>query len=192
MNTIFNEREFLKDILDEREGSDDQLLGCNNYYKWIYLIAKLRYPLNYAEIGTYRGYSAYSVLKSGAHEDMNMTLFLIDNESYDGPGSLRVVSNKLRQLFPYAHIVDEVIDTSKCQSLNIYNIDMFYVDGDHSYEGCVKDLQLAQKATLKNGVIIVDDMKMDSVRKAVTEFAIRTKRNIWEIDHFRGMAILSF
>ena len=38
-------------------------------------------------------------------------------------------------------------------------IDWFTVDGDHSYEGCLFDLNAAIKHMNKNGIIIIDDYK---------------------------------
>lgn len=189
MISTFNEREFLHDILDEREKSDDELLGSNDYYKWMYLIASLRKPRTYAEIGTYRGYSAYSVLRGIGREGRKIHLF--DSELFDGAGSLARVGKKLRDLFPSVDIHTQVIDTSKALSLGIENIDMFYVDGDHSFKGCRRDLQLAKRAVAgAGGIIIVDDMKMPDVRRAVNEFIERNKYWVWEIPHYRGMAIL--
>jgi SAM-dependent methyltransferase len=48
--------------------------------------------------------------------------------------------------------------------------DFIYVDGDHSYEGAKKDLELCLPLLKEGGKIIVDDLHYSSVRKAFQEF----------------------
>ena len=55
-------------------------------------------------------------------------------------------------------------------------VDLFYVDGDHSYEGVLFDLECCNEMTRKNSVIILDDYGIneswweDDVIRAVHEF----------------------
>lgn len=56
-------------------------------------------------------------------------------------------------------------------------LDWIYIDGDHSYEGCLRDLNNALKIVKKGGSIIGDDYKWpntkwskEGVTKAVNEF----------------------
>ena len=48
--------------------------------------------------------------------------------------------------------------------------DIIYVDGDHSYKGAKKDLELSLPLLKENGKIIVDDLHYPSVRQAFYEF----------------------
>lgn len=48
--------------------------------------------------------------------------------------------------------------------------DFIYVDGDHSYEGAKRDLELSLPLLKEDGKIIVDDLQYPSVRKAFQEF----------------------
>lgn len=48
--------------------------------------------------------------------------------------------------------------------------DIIYVDGDHSYEGAKKDLELSLDKLKKDGKIIVDDLHYREVRRAFNEF----------------------
>lgn len=58
--------------------------------------------------------------------------------------------------------------------------DWVYVDGDHSYEGALYDLEMSQKIVRKGGLIIGDDYKWrgpggkPGVKKAVDEFSRNT------------------
>ncbi len=70
------------------------------------------------------------------------------------------------------------------------SLDVVYIDGDHSYEGCSKDLEDSYKVVKKGGWIMGHDYKFTSkckenydfgVGKAVDEFC--SKYNL-KIDHF--------
>ena len=57
------------------------------------------------------------------------------------------------------------------------SIDAIYIDGDHSYEGVINDLDLYYPKVKKNGLILLDDYKnFKGVKKAVDEFC--NKKNI--------------
>ena len=71
--------------------------------------------------------------------------------------------------------------------------DMIYLDGDHSYEGVKKDLEVSYKKIKNNGFIMGHDYEMNhkktkslyefGVRKAVDEFCIKYNQKI----HAKGM-----
>ena len=48
--------------------------------------------------------------------------------------------------------------------------DFIYVDGDHSYKGAKKDLELSLPLLNEGGKIIVDDLGYPTVRRAFNEF----------------------
>ena len=62
--------------------------------------------------------------------------------------------------------------------------DWVYIDGDHSYEGVLYDLEMSQKIVRKGGLIIGDDYKWvgrggkPGVKKAVDEFVETTGMQI--------------
>ena len=54
--------------------------------------------------------------------------------------------------------------------LDIITFDFIYIDGDHSYEQVVKDLNNSFKVLKVGGIILLDDYGWESVRRAVNEF----------------------
>jgi len=48
--------------------------------------------------------------------------------------------------------------------------DLIHVDGDHSEAGCLHDLRLSLPALAQDGAILVDDMNLGGVRRAVDRF----------------------
>lgn len=50
------------------------------------------------------------------------------------------------------------------------SIDLLHIDGDHSYEGVKKDINLYYPKVKKNGIIIFDDYNWKGVSTAVDEF----------------------
>jgi len=66
--------------------------------------------------------------------------------------------------------------------------DMIYIDGDHRYEGCRKDLEVAYKKCKSGGFIMGHDYEMNmskaktyynfGVKQAVDEFCDKYKQNI--------------
>ena len=52
----------------------------------------------------------------------------------------------------------------------VHKYDVIYVDGDHSYEGAKKDLELSLEVLAEGGKIIVDDLQYPSVAQAFREF----------------------
>lgn len=69
------------------------------------------------------------------------------------------------------------------------SIDMIYIDGDHSYEGCKKDLEASLPKIRSGGWIMGHDYEMNmnktrnyydfGVKKAVDEFCIRSNQTIY-------------
>jgi hypothetical protein len=60
-------------------------------------------------------------------------------------------------------------------------IDVIHIDGDHSYEGFKKDLELYWNKVKLGGTIIVDDYKWSGIKKATNEFIKKYSINIKNI-----------
>ena len=65
-------------------------------------------------------------------------------------------------------------------TLNIHDnesIDIAFIDGDHSYEGVKKDLNIIKNKMKKDGIILCHDYQELSVKKAINEFVEEHKLN---------------
>jgi hypothetical protein len=72
---------------------------------------------------------------------------------------------------------DNVLTKELIQKLNI---DSVFVDGDHSYQCCFEDMELALKLIGdKKGIIFVDDFDLTDVSSAVRDILIKHK-NIYD------------
>lgn len=76
--------------------------------------------------------------------------------------------------------INLIQNTSEEASLNFKNndIDIVYIDGDHSYEAVSKDLKIWHKKIKQNGIIWGDDYGWLPVRKAINNFAEIKKMKI--------------
>lgn len=58
------------------------------------------------------------------------------------------------------------------------SIDLLHIDGDHSYEGVKKDLNLYWNKIKNGGIIINDDYSWGCCKRAIDEFVSTNKNNI--------------
>ena len=68
--------------------------------------------------------------------------------------------------------------------------DMIYIDGDHSYEGCKRDLYLASRKVKEGGLIMGHDYTTNSKCKNKYNFGV--KRAVDEFCEEKGWEIIAF
>lgn len=159
-----------------------------------------RIPLNSigVEIGVWRGDSSEKFLRNAKH------LHLVDSwtiESYTESTEYESFDEYIQKYSKlvkstnvddfqkyYDNVYQSVIDRFKDKSVTIHRMtsnqffdsfsehcDWIYVDGDHSYEGCLNDLLRSYNLLKNNGIIFGDDYtNKPGVRQAVDEFISRT------------------
>ena len=172
--------EFKKEIIYPEDPIYNDLLTDNfkNYYKVKYEICKEHKPKRIAEIGVRAGYSAWSFLQ--ACPKAGYFGFDANNGQHGGEGgedgSFTLWADTI--LSPYACTI-ELVDTQSVDDLGINNIDFFHVDGDHSVEGVIHDLDLAYKAVKVGGLILVDDITfINDVRNGVARWMAENREKI--------------
>jgi hypothetical protein len=151
-------------------------------------------PNNYLEIGIFSGEG----IKEIAINNKNKTCYAVDPFIEDGCTvcdskvglNEKMVSQReitLNNIFGVPNIVlyelksKEFRDTLLTDELiKKLNIDSVFVDGDHSYQCCFDDIELALKLIAdKKGIIFVDDFDLPSVSLAVKDILIK-HQNIYD------------
>ena len=63
-------------------------------------------------------------------------------------------------------------DTAENAIINFEDntIDILHIDGNHDYNSVLKDIQLYSKKIISNGIIVMDDINWQGVKKALDEF----------------------
>jgi len=69
-----------------------------------------------------------------------------------------------------------------------YSFDMIYIDADHSYEGCCRDLQTAFRKVKRGGFIMGHDYEMN-MKKAHREYVFGVKRAVDEFCSLHGQRV---
>ena len=69
------------------------------------------------------------------------------------------------------------------------SIDLAFIDGDHSYEGCFADLKAIWPKMKSGSVVLIHDCNIEEVLKAANDF-ISTQNNISRLSTMEGTALL--
>lgn len=128
-------------------------------------------PQRVIEIGTRRGYglSVFALASPGAR-------FLcvdgaVDHDSMDSLAHWHRVVDKFA-------IDAQLVVVNTRHVLSLPRVDLAYVDGDHSYSGALRDLELVYSTP----TILADDCDNEQVKAAVLEFAYGHGRSVEWID----------
>jgi FkbM family methyltransferase len=157
------EEEYLK-LLGVRLHSDDQRLWeCwQPYYRMLYRIAQSNSARTVVEFGVRCGYSALTFLSAmpGAKVTGYDAAVEPDSETFLARATSILAGRDFRLIRADTHGLDSIPPS-----------DFIYVDGDHSYAGCLADLELAYWTA---ATILIDDYgTVQEVRDAVATFLFR-------------------
>jgi hypothetical protein len=175
----------LGDALQDCDRGEDYLQGKRSY-AWYWAIGRVLKPATVAEIGVRFGYSAIAIGKA-----MDRACYFgFDNEQYV-PGSLAIARASLERV--YEPVGLHAIDTQTVESdlghwLPRTGVNLFHIDGDHTFNGADKDLWLAQRSTKQGGFILVDDIDWHpDVKEAADQFCEREGYTPVYLPTFRGL-----
>ena len=127
------------------------------YYRVKFEICKAAEPKRIAEIGVRCGYSAWAFLQ--AAPEAEYVGFDANNGKHGGQGGQGGSFWKwANQLLSGDRVTLIEQDTQKIDSLPLKDIDFFHIDGDHSMDGVMHDLDLAYNTLSRYGQILVDDV----------------------------------
>lgn len=147
------------------------------------IVTRLR-PRSIVEIGVRAGYSAFAMLS--AAPDAHYTGFDIRTDAHGGFVGAHEHAAQLLSRFP-----NVTLREADSRTLDeVPAADLIHIDGDHSREGCLSDLELA----LRSGVrwALVDDTShIRAVKIAVAEFAIQRELRMQRFNEpHRGAVLL--
>lgn len=150
----------------------------HHHYHILYDIVNTYNPtkqITYVEIGCYAGGSACLVLQRP-----NTKVISIDTGVAIHPD---VVHNNVNRLnihnneYHYILADSQRMDTVENLKQIVNNIDVLFIDGDHSYTGVTNDFSLYSELVNKNGYIIFDDydsLDCPEVKPAVDDIISKT------------------
>lgn len=150
------------------------------------------------EIGVWKGGSSEKFLRRASHLHLVDSWSPIAYENSDEHGTYENYLDRYAELVGsrdpadfqryYDNILQGVIDKFAGKPITIHRmnsrdffkqfteqVDWVYVDADHSYEGCLHDLENSLRVVKPGGIIFGDDYtNKPGVRRAVDEFVQRT------------------
>jgi predicted O-methyltransferase YrrM len=153
-------------------------------------------PAKIVEVGTWKGASAIHMAKLCVEAGIETDILCID--TFLGASGLWLRPGyaeemlKMQNGMPtiYATFIRNVIDAGLTDVITPLPLpsrvaatvlvkrritaDLIYIDGDHSYEGCLEDLRNYRPALAPDGLILADDYSFEGVNRAITEFVAET------------------
>lgn len=202
---VVNKEFFLEydDVNGPSAGHD--YLHCNDYYETYYALSKHYQPETIFEIGVRYGYSLYSLIK-GSDNVKYVLGYDIDEKIYENkewiskklnidPNEISSVAIAKSQLEKFCENIEINIENQNSQEVNELDgfMDLIHIDGDHTYEGKVHDLEITKQ---KGKVIVIDDYSHIREVKMATDDFIRKNasviKNHYLVDSFRGTYIIEY
>jgi hypothetical protein len=142
------------------------------------------------EVGVYEGINSMYMLI--AHHKLKMVLVdAWDNiVAYTGgplqsPTFMTMVKNcAIVNLMRFGDRVNFTYKNSEesVEDVDDESFDYIYIDGDHTYEGCKRDMELWWPKVKEGGMLAGHDIAMPEVRQAVEEFVKENNIGRWERD----------
>jgi hypothetical protein len=165
------------------------------YERGKFEISRRFLPSVIAEIGVRLGYSAHAFLL-GTEENASYFGYDICGGPHGGTSvaGFDFVSAMLRRNFPLAKVALIRSDTQKQTEMSLSGVDLFHVDGNHSFEGAMHDMRIAWPTVKSGGVMLVDDYDyIVAVKMAVDQFIRERIAEIQYHEHlktYRGDVII--
>jgi predicted O-methyltransferase YrrM len=191
-DTTWSELEQIAKLTALRRSRDGEYFISNSWRgPMLYSLVRRLKPRLILELGTGRGYGAFSMAKALVDGDINGRLITVDRTPVDRPiewpyvNSLEenVITNSSLGDFWKKELPDDLNqriefrqgDTASVhQLLNDHQgeIDLVFIDSDHTYNGVKLDFLSAHSITTENAVFVFDDYSATSgygIRKLVNE-----------------------
>lgn len=165
-----------------------EYIKSRNCYEVYYAISKYFQPKSILEIGVRFGYSLGAMIVAS---DNIENAIGYDIDQYDKDSTITASTN-IKKIIKNINLSIQFVNSQEISVLDRY-YDIIHIDGDHSYDGKMHDLNLTID---KCRVVIVDDYHfIEWIGRACNSFAEKHKDKIQEtivIDSFRGTFIIIY
>ena len=141
-------------------------------YAALWKVANRHKPETIFEIGVRAGYSAYTLITGSGVAREYTGWDVDDRERYGGPWMwwAQKLLDGLRETYGLDYDM-WLADSQEADNLP-GTFDLIHVDGDHTYEGCLHDMEICWPAVNPGGVMVVDDATyLPGPRKACEDWA---------------------
>lgn len=184
----------------------------DEFYVFYHAIARILRPRVIAEIGVWHGYALMAMVTGSLYPDQKghkcnlgidcnlhsgpsvLHVYGFDNESY--PGAEHCLDwcskclNEIEVPNTMLHCDSRQFDATGLPPMK--KVDMWSIDGDHSYQAAYKDLVLAEKYANDKCVYVVDDCGWAlSIRDACDDFAAKYGYDVMMLPSLKGSSVLS-
>lgn len=156
-------------------------------YREKFAILSLLRPFSVCEIGVRAGYFAACALSASASVYFG---YDATDEWGGAQGAVEFAEVSLPEMFPEARIKMTHLDTQSVRKLDCGNVELVHVDGDHTEQGALHDLELALKVATK--WILVDDIvhHADTVLIAARRFCSFHQLRYVDLPTLRGDCLI--
>ena len=164
------------ELIDTRDLADSCLVREtleSNLYPVLYNIVKEKDPEVILEIGTRYGYSLAVMLDAGKKIRKAVSIDMNDDFCHGGVSGAFIAAQhrlcKLKNSGRWSANLQFVdCNTQKVNVLSLdVRFDLAYIYGDHSFDGCIHDLNLVLPLMNTGGWIVVDDIDYCKLRSPV-------------------------
>lgn len=165
-------------VRDERVARALTIPGWMSYQELLWLASNVKDRHVIVELGSYQGRSTRALAD-------NMVGRVIAVDSFTGiptqPTELR--GDAIRACFERNHAdylktghvvlvdTDHADPTRAIEALNGEKADMVFIDGDHTYEGCIRDINIWREYLAPHGLLCGHDSDWKGVRRALEELS---------------------
>lgn len=175
-----------KESLELVQKITQKIPSFHHHYHILYDISNVikKETINYVEIGAYAGASATLMLHNPKVNVISIDIGtpVKQEDVYKNISIFFDCTDKKR--FYYIEGSSHLEET-KLKLLNkIKEIDIIFIDGDHSYDSVIKDFEMYSDLVSENGYIIFDDYHCDvctQVRPSVDFIVSNLKTNQFEV-----------
>lgn len=187
-NSIF---EIISEDFFFEKNIPNDYINCKKYYEYYYAISKYYQPSSILEIGVRFGYSLGSMIKGS--DKIEFVKGIDCEEAGYGNNTLKTAEINIKKYINQNIKYEFLLQNSHSIKELDRKYDIIHIDGDHSYDGKIQDLNLTLDHC--DRIIIDDYLSFYQVRKAADDWMKINKNKIktfYIINSIRGSLIVEF